>query len=187
MEPTEENIKEFTMGMGKANVIAFFLIIPITAIFLLPFLLFWDYEVFEAGRKQLINNIILITVAGVVIHELLHGIGWSLFAPSGFKSIRFGISWKFLTPYCHCKEPLRVKHYKFGGVLPLVILGILPSIIAIVIGNGFLLSFGIFFSWAAGGDIVSLFMLRNLDNNTYVSDHPDKLGFYIVENENPII
>jgi hypothetical protein len=82
-----------------------------------------------------------------------------------------------LTPYCHCKEPLKVKHYKIGGAMPLIILGIIPSLIGISIGHGGILSFGLFFSWAAGGDIIALYMLRNLDNSIYVSDHPDKMGF----------
>ena len=95
------------------------------------------------------------------------------------KSIKFGFKWKFLTPYCHCKEPLKLQHYRIGVAMPLLILGILPSIIAIIIGSGALLTFGIIFSWAAGGDIIALFMLRKLDNNLYVSDHPTEMGFYI--------
>ena len=63
--------------------------------------------------------------------------------------------------------------------MPLFILGILPSILATVIGNGALLSFGILFTWGAAGDIIILFMLRKLDSDSYVFDHPDKMGFYI--------
>jgi hypothetical protein len=112
------------------------------------------------------------------VHELLHGFTWGIFATKGMKSIKFGVKWKYLTPYCHCKEPLRVKHYKMGGAMPLLIMGIIPSIVAIIVGNGFLLSFGIFFSWAAGGDIIVLYMMRKLDSNCYVSDRPTKMGFY---------
>jgi len=93
------------------------------------------------------------------------------------KSIKYGVKWKFLTPYCHCKEPLKVKYYKIGGAMPLIVMGIIPSIIGLIIGHGGVLCFGIFFTWAACGDIISLYMLHKLDNNTYVSDHPDKMGF----------
>ena len=82
-----------------------------------------------------------------------------------------------MTPYCHCKEPLKVKHYKIGGAMPLIVMGIIPSIIGLIIGNGGILSFGIIFTLAAGGDIIALYMLRKLDNNIYVSDHPKKMGF----------
>ncbi len=61
--------------------------------------------------------------------------------------------------------------------MPLIVMGIIPPIIGIIIGHGGILSFGIFFTWAAGGDIIALFMLRKLDGEVYVSDHPDKMGF----------
>ena len=119
-----------------------------------------------------------ILIVGAVIHELLHGITWGYFAKNKMKSIKFGVKWQYITPYCHCKEPLKVKHYWIGGAMPLIVMGIIPAIVAIAIGNSFLLHFGIFFSWAAGGDIISLFMLRKLDRNSYVSDHPTEMGFY---------
>lgn len=68
--------------------------------------------------------------------------------------------------------------------MPLLILGIVPSIIGLIIGHGGIIMFGIFFTIAAGGDIIALFMLRKLDNNeTYISDHPNKMGFYREINE----
>jgi len=56
-------------------------------------------------------------------------------------------------------------------------MGIVPSLIGLIIGHGGILSFGIFFTWVAGGDIIALYMLQKLDNNIYVTDHPDKMGF----------
>jgi len=61
--------------------------------------------------------------------------------------------------------------------MPLLVMGIIPSIIGIIGGHGGILSFGIVFIWAAGGDIIALFMLRRFDNEVYVSDHPSKMGF----------
>ena len=71
-----------------------------------------------------------------------------------------------------------------GGALPLVAMGIIPSIVALMVGNGFLICFGILFIWAAGGDIIMLHMMNRLPLNTIVADHPDKLGFYIVNEHN---
>jgi hypothetical protein len=178
METGDKEIIEYTMGTGKVNLIAFVLIIPIIIILLLPYILIWDYETFELGREALMDYFLPVLIGGIVIHELLHGITWGYYSSGGMKSIKFGFKWKYLTPYCHCKEPIKVKHYRIGGAMPLIILGILPSLIAIVLGDGFLLSFGLFFTWAAGGDMIALFMLRNLDKEIFVSDHPCKMGFY---------
>ena len=171
-----ENKKEFTLRIGKVNLYSLVMIIPITAIYLIPFILIWNYETFEIGRKEFMHLFFYMFVFCIIIHELLHGITWAFFTQKGFKSIKFGLNG--LTPYCHCKEPLKVKYYRLGGIMPLLLMGILPAILGLIIGNGLFLSIGIFFTWTAGGDIISLFMLRKFDKNRLVSDHPDKMGFY---------
>ncbi len=178
MSPNKNSIVEYTMNIGRVNLYVFLMIIPVLMIYLIPFILIWDFEIFNSGRKSFMNYFLPVLFFGIIFHELLHGITWSLFAPGGFRSVKFGIHWKFLTPYCHCKEPLKVWQYKLGGAMPLIIMGILPSVSGIITGNGAILFFGIFFTWAAGGDIISLFMLRKINNNSYVFDHPDKMGFY---------
>lgn len=165
------------MGMLEVNLIGMAMIVPISGVILLPFLLIWDYESLMLGKDVLMAHFTFYFFTGIIVHELLHGLTWAIFASNGLKSIRFGVKWKFLTPYCHCKEPLKVKHYKLGGAMPLIVMGIIPSIIGIISGNGGFLGFGIFFTWAAGGDIIALYMLRKLDNDMYVSDHPEKMGF----------
>jgi len=170
----------YTMGLGTANLYAFVLAIPIIALILIPAFLIWSAETIRIEIPT--TYFLLVLIVGIIIHELLHGLTWAYFAPSRLKSIKYGVKWKYLTPYCHCKEPLKVKHYKLGAVMPLIVLGIIPSIIGLIIGNGYFLFLGAIFSVGAGGDIIGLFMLRKLDNNAYVSDHPDKLGF-IIETE----
>ena len=177
IKPENKEIEEYTMGMGRVNLITLIMIIPITVIILLPFILIWDYETFKIGKDIFMDYFLLYFLVGIVIHELLHGLTWGHFASNGFKSIKYGIQWNLLTPYCHCKEPLKVKHYKIGVAMPLIVMGIIPSIIGLIFGYGEFLSIGIFFTWAAGGDIITLFMLRKIDSDVYVSDHPEKMGF----------
>jgi Putative zincin peptidase len=179
MSEITNNKSEFTLSTGKVNLYSLIIIFPVTAIYLIPYILVWDFASFEIGRKEFMNLFIYILIFGIIIHELLHGITWAFFTKKGFKSIKFGING--ITPYCHCKESLMAKHYRLGGAMPLIIMGIIPSLIGIALGNGLYLSFGIFFSWAACGDIISLFMLRKINSNTLVSDHPDRMGFYLSE------
>ncbi len=157
-KPENKEIEEYTMRMRTVTLISILLLIPLTAIILYPFILIWDYETFKSGKEIFNDYFLYILIGGIIIHELLHGLTWGYFATNGLKSIKFGVKWKFLTPYCHCKEPLKVKHYKIGGAMPLIIMGIIPSIIGLIIGHGGVLAFGIFFTWAAVGDIIALFM-----------------------------
>lgn len=120
-----------------------------------------------------------ILILGILLHELIHGITWAKFAKEGFKSIKFGILWKMLTPYCHCKEALKVRHYIIGAITPAIIMGIVPSIIAIMIGSFELLIFGMFFTMAAGGDFLIINLIRKENNSDLVQDHPSEAGCYI--------
>ncbi len=167
---------EYTIGFGKANLLAFLISIPIGLVLILAFIYIWSLEVFRAGESEFSKHWLLYVLSGIVIYELIHGIVLASYTKNGIKSIRFGIKW--LTPYCHCKEPLQVGDYKIGTAMPIIVLGILPSLLAILIGNGALFCFGILFTWGGAGDLIILYMLRKLDNEIVISDHPSKIGFF---------
>jgi len=174
----EKNIIEFTMSYRKVAIYSIFLIVPIMAVFVLPFILTWGVVFLHSIERWQLNFFLLILLAGMPLHELLHGITWAIFAGRGLKSIKFGMEWKYLMPYCHCVDPLKLKLYALGAAMPLLVMGVMPAVLGIVTGSSWLLFFGVFFIAAAGGDIISLFMMRKLNRDTIVFDHPQKMGFY---------
>lgn len=172
------------MSGSSMNLLAF-AFLPIVLLLLAgPYILLYDYYSFHQGLKTFTSYLIIILPVGIILHELIHGITWAIFAKKGFKSISFGINWKALAAYCHCNEPLKVKHYSIGGAMPGILTGIAPAIIALISGSAWLLVTAAFFTWAASGDIMILWMLRHIKSHTYVYDHPEKLGFYAVTDEN---
>ena len=183
MENEEKYKKEkMTINMYWANIFGILLFIPTILIFGLPFYFMWKSEFqlenfLPSAWSSLIGFLALIL--GIIAHELIHGIMWAKFAKNGFKSIKFGIMWKMITPYCHCKEPLKVSHYLIGSIMPAIILGFIPAILAIIIGNLGLLIFGIIFIVAACGDFLVIYSLRKESKETLVEDHPSEVGFYV--------
>ncbi len=192
---------ELTMTKLEANAYSFiFLLLAIIA-FGLPYYLIWgnniivDYLIFTnrlhntSPTNAFINIIKLPFVAliaiiiGTFLHELIHGIILGIFAKCGFKSVKLGVMWKVLTPYTHCNEPLPVNNYRLAIIMPGLILGIIPAIMGIVLGNFFLTILGIFFTWAAGGDFMILWLLRKVKSDTKVEDHPKEVGCYVIEGE----
>ena len=189
-----------TFNLVKANLYALVSIIPIIIIYVIPYYLIWRDSINKETIKNLLiyykhngylNPVLIFTIImflltiGIILHELIHGITWAKFTKNGFKSIRFGVLWKFLTPYCHCKEPLLIKHYIIGAIMPAIILGLLPAIISLITGNVILLIFGIFFTMAAFGDFMIVFLLIKENKNSLVQDHPSEVGCYIYK-ENKI-
>jgi len=185
-----ENYKKekLTIDLVWANIFGVLILIPIAIVFGLPYYILWHPKI---DIKNFMDNLITqdsalgglsvfgILILGIVVHELIHGITWSRFAKDGFKSIKFGVLWKMLTPYCHCTEPLKVKQYIWGAITPAIILGFIPSVLAILTGNLGILIFGIFFTMAAGGDFLIINLIRKENKNDLVQDHPSEAGCYI--------
>ncbi len=189
MQELENYKKEkLTIDLVWANVFGILILIPIGLLFGLPFYFIWKPQL---DIKQYLDSagplgaglgfllIFEILILGIVLHELIHGIIWAKFAKEGFKSIKFGVLWEMLTPYCHCKEALNVRQYIIGAIAPAIILGIIPTIIAIITGNLGLLIFGMLFTMAAGGDFLIINLIRKESSSDLVQDHPSEAGCFI--------
>jgi hypothetical protein len=122
---------------------------------------------------------ILLLVAlgvGVVVHEALHALAWARAARLPLRAIRFGFDWKTLTPYAHCTVPITARAYRIGAATPLLAIGVLPAIISLFTGDAALLAFSLFFIFAAGGDMLILWLIRDVHPDAYVEDHPTRAG-----------
>ena len=182
----EEIVENVTMSTGKANVYGSLIFIPVILFFGVPFSLIWGWDTFKLGGIQFItksSTFFATLLIGIILHEGIHGLFWAIYCKNGIKSIKFGVKWEYLTPFAHCKENLTVNQYKLGAAMPGILLGLLPSILAIIIGNTWLLFTGILFTGAAGGDILILLKLRKYDSKFLMKDHPDEIGFMVLKNK----
>jgi hypothetical protein len=86
---------------------------------------------------------------------------------------------KLCTPYCICLEKIKVKHFRIAAIMPMIILGIIPTIVFLFIGNIFLFIYSMIF--IAGGAVDMLFILKTVKekDNTWILNFPSGLGFYI--------
>jgi hypothetical protein len=62
--------------------------------------------------------------------------------------------------------------------MPAIVLGLFPALLSFITGNVFV-NFGIFFTMAAFGDFMIIFMLLKENKNSLVLDHPSEVGCYI--------
>lgn len=187
-DPDHYTRQEITINVEEIGRKALRITVPIIFLSLILFFILWPGMFnFKSFRNAFPDNpliVVAIVLVGIVLHELLHGIVWAIFCKKGFRSIRFGIWLRMLTPYCHCKEPLKRNHYLAGGFMPGLLQGLLPLIIALLQGSmGFLL-LGIFFSFAAGGDFAMMWELRKEKSSSLLLDHPNKLGCYLYKKKN---
>ena len=183
-----ENGRKVTIDIVKANIFAVVLMMISAIDLLVPYILIWGGQWSAATVDKFFDTLplrggsfLVLMIIGIVVHELIHGITWACYAPSGWKSISFGVMWKMLTPYCHCNEPLRPRPDIIGALMPLIVLGIIPAVISLIIGSLFLLVWSIIFIAAAGGDIWMAWLLTKESPDCTVLDHPSEAGFYVFD------
>ena len=171
------------IGITAANTIGILITVPFIAVFA------WIYLTVNPV------NSINFTVAGpllflllffalIVLHELIHGITWSCFTENHMKDIEFGVMWKYLTPYCTCRKPLKRGQYIIGILMPAIILGFIPAIVSIIAGSLFLLAIAELMIMSGGGDfliIAKALMYRRQSRDTLFRDHPYEAGLVVFD------
>lgn len=174
---------ELTVGIVKANGFAVVLLIPLLIVGIGLFLL--KNHAFGRGLGAMNPLLFLVLLfALIVIHELIHGLSWAVFARHHWRDIEFGFMKQYLTPYCTCRVPLSKGQYIFGALMPLILLGILPMIAGILAGSMGVLLLGIIMADAAAGDILIVWKILRYKTNgadvVYI-DHPTQAGGVIFE------
>ena len=178
LESEGYSAKVCTISVLKANVMAFVLAGPLAIVCWLIFCIVRQpTEVEFGGTGSLL--FFLVFLISIFIHEALHGLTWGLFCKNGFKSIKLGMMWKVLTPYCACAEPLNFTQYFLGALMPFFVLGLGAFFVALATKSIACLAFSMLSMLAAGGDITIVCMLLKYRKaKALFADHPTECGFY---------
>jgi len=189
MPPVEANLtdnveRDLSLAPAQANVAALPYALPgLLMIFLFGAVHGWTEM--SLGLTELFESAFFVPVLifGVVAHELIHGATWAAFAPDGWKSIKFGFNLKALMPYANCKVPLRARHYRLGGLMPGLLLGVLPFIFGLLANAPTVALSGAFFTLVAAGDFWVLYTLRRETAAAIILDHPTRVGCLVLRED----
>jgi hypothetical protein len=177
-------MQEYTLNFTQANIYALALYIPVTAAFVLPYAMIYGWSALGTDILLFFTDIpifVISIILGTVAHELIHAICWKWLDGIPWEKIHFGFKWKVLTPYVHCPDPVEVTNYRWGVAMPGIVLGVIPYLLSLILQNGWLLGFGLFFTLAAGGDILILWLLRDVRSGKKVQDHPEEVGCIVMD------
>lgn len=168
--------KDVTISSGKAMALGVVFALPFIVIIglLYRLVLIERANLSEIAGLSFYIMFIAIIAVSVVVHELLHGIGWAISSGKGWKVVRFNIN--AMMPSCACKVALKKKTYLIGVLAPFVVLG-LGSILFVFVypGTVSLLTMMVNFI-AAGADLlIALHVLREED--CFIADHPTEAGY----------
>lgn len=179
LEPTRDH----SVSMGKANVLAIALMTPIAAALAVLFVARWGWPLLNRGIADFfsLRVAVPVIVVGIVVHELIHAIGWALASGRPLRAIAMGFQLRSLSPYAHPRDPMNVRDYRVGAAMPGLVLGILPAAVALAFGWPSLLVVGILFTIAAGGDALVLWLIRDVPGDKSVADHPTRAGCVVID------
>lgn len=189
---TNNNSNKLTVSIMYANMFGIIVMIAVFAIVAWLWYAFYGYPTAhdigslflnaQGTFNTLLPFLVMATlVGGVLAHEAIHGIVFAHYAKGGWKSIHIGVKWEAMTPYCHCKEPLKARHYIVGALAPMVILGLIPMALGFALRDIMVTFWGFLFTIAAAGDILVAWLLRHTPSDTMVIDHPSEVGCTIVD------
>jgi hypothetical protein len=122
-------------------------------------------------------------VAGIALHEALHGVTWVVAGGLRARDLEVGVHWRFLMPYAHPRRPLAAWAYALGAAMPGVLLGVVPAVAGLWTGVGPWSGWGAIFLAAACGDAMVIYSLRGLEPSARVQDHPTRVGCEVVADE----
>ncbi|MCL6503130.1 MAG: DUF3267 domain-containing protein [Pirellulales bacterium] len=123
---------------------------------------------------------VLLFIGGLLTHEFVHGLTWKLAGRVPWRHITFGFQPKTFTPYAHVTTSLPARAYRWGTVMPLLAIGLLPFLIGLAFNQPVWAAFGMVFTFVAGGDLAVLWALRGVSASALVRDHPKRVGCYVV-------
>ena len=164
---------------------------PLCLLIMLPFmaLVFWIYYNVNGFNLDCLSwgflvVLLMLVLCLSILHELIHGITWSIFAKNHFHSIDFGFIWSSFSPYCTCSEPLKKWQYLLGTAMPTLVLGGGAAVISVMTNQLLLFILAEYMILSGGGDFLIILksMLYRTDKQESVyCDHPYECGFVVFE------
>jgi len=158
---------------------------------IIPFYFFgdWLFHLLWNQRTPVWNPFVpvwlkaLSILAAIAVHEAIHGLVFAIYAQGGIRAVSFGFSKQMGALYCHCNEPLPVKHYRKAGIAPFLVLGIVPLAVSYATGMVWLKTFGLLLCIGGFGDLLIWIRLLHFPSDLKILDHPEKMGFIVPGNE----
>ena len=175
---------DYSFSYKESNIFSFLLFVFSFVLFIGLFGLIWGFTHTWTIAEKFIFNVYItvpVLIIGMFLHELLHAITLLIFADIKISNLKAGINLINFTPYIHCKHPVKVSIYRISTIAPALLMGIIPTIIAISIDYVPMLFFGIIFIVTAGSDLFSLWKLRKVNGNYLASDHAERAGCIVIE------
>ena len=178
---------DLTIGVVKANLLALIVMLPFAVLsgaVVLSRVSFLSMAESMSPFDFLLYLLVMLLLTAV--HEGIHALTWAMFGKDYWKSIRFGVIWKALTPYCTCLRPAKRGQYILGAAMPTLVLGIGLTAAAALTGVYWVFILALAMIFGGGGDfaiILKMLLHRQRGKEAVYYDHPYECGVVVFEKD----
>lgn len=170
MQQKGYKIKNMIINIRQANYLGPLSMLPFMA---LTFWIYYNVNGFDLEGISLGFAVVafLLILCLTILHEIIHGITWGIFAKNHLHSIDFGIIWSNFSPYCTCSEPLRKWQYLLGVAMPTLVLGGGVAVVSVMVNQLLLFFLAEVMILSGGGDflITLKILLYRTDKKVYIA------------------
>lgn len=124
---------------------------------------------------------LLLMLGYLCLHELLHSLAYVIHG-ANYKNISYGVALEKGILYCLCKQNITKKNILYSLMYPLVFIGIITYIIALILKMPTLFLLSIMNIGGSIGDIIMFIFISKLKNIEF-SEYDSVLGFAIYTKE----
>ncbi|MDP6778547.1 MAG: DUF3267 domain-containing protein [Candidatus Latescibacteria bacterium] len=174
---------DMSVSTGRAGLLMLALIPIVGALAFAPSFWIWGRQRLRADLMTTEGILVFLFafLVGVVLHELLHGAGFIWFGKGRWKDLKFGIKLRYMAAYATTSSPLTASAYRGAVALPGLVLGVLPLLAGMALGNGWVIMYGYTMTVCSGGDLAILWAIRKVDGSATVIDHTHRAGCWVLD------
>ena len=127
--------------------------------------------------------LLLLMILWLMFHEVLHGIGFSLFPEVKKKNIVFGMELEKGVFYCMCKQKITKKVILTSLLFPFTFIGVVTLIWGMLIHSYLLVMLSILNISGAVGDLVMTWYFLKVPNDVIYLDLDDSTSFTVLSDK----
>lgn len=172
-----KNYYTYTLNMTILNILAIILFVVVGSLVYLI-----EYQDSYTINLSMTNLFILMFI-WLIIHELLHGIGFAIFKSVKKENITFGMFLEKGVFYCMCKQNISKKVILTSLLFPLTIIGFITLVIGMIINNYELVFLSVLNIVSSIGDIVMTIYFLKCPKDIIYLDLDDCTSFTVLSKE----
>lgn len=177
--------KDYSMSVKKANLYSTLTVLPIYALYMIFYLLRWNYanifatlfkwtfllELFILALEVIAAQIIALIIKGMMLS------GFSESSKEKTNNLKFKLLAENQKPYVALKEPITVSQFRLCQFIYILFFAVVPFAIAMMIGDFMFVLSSFICVLIAGSDILLLFHMLKHKSDSYIIDY-DGLFLY---------